>query len=96
MGRGGDPGDMSQGELNVQALIDEAIMKEWIQDGVRFCAYRSISVGREEAVEISGEVSKAFILCYLVMCLGNTSLISVFCNMSCMLDVMCVSMCIHV
>ena len=47
------------GDAAVQRLIDGGVMKQWMQDGVVMCSYRTINVGQEEATVENNTISKA-------------------------------------
>jgi hypothetical protein len=66
---GGGSGDSEKGDKNVQHLIDNKIMKEWMQDGVRTASYRNIKVGIEQGVTAENKIDKvcAFLIGFSVL-----------------------------
>ncbi len=58
----GNPGNVQSGDKLVQDLINDMIMKEWMDDGVRMCSYRNIKVAIEDGVKKSSGTSKDFFL----------------------------------
>ena len=70
----GDSGDAAKGDTHVQALIDEHVMKEWMQDGIRMCGYREVEVTKEEGMNMSSTTNKACVFCLPGLYRSNTSL----------------------
>lgn len=49
-----------QGDEAVAGLIKAGIMKQWSQDGVLFCSYRKINVGKSDVAVSETKTSKAW------------------------------------
>ena len=43
----------------MQGLIDQGIMKQWKQDGIIMCSFRTMTVGKEDGREDSMGIKKA-------------------------------------